>query len=66
MTSEAERTGVLVVRIWIESASGPLRARVTRTLDVEGGEETSQVAATAEQILRLVRDWIEAFLSAGG
>lgn len=62
MTSEAERTGVLIVRIWIESANGSLRARVTRTLDVEGGEETSQVAATAEQILSTVREWIAAFV----
>lgn len=63
MTSQAERTGVLVVRIWIEGASGSLRARVTRTLDVEGGEETSQVAASAEQILSTVREWIEAFVT---
>jgi hypothetical protein len=63
MTSDVERTGVLVVRIWTEGADGSLRARITRTLDTDGGDQTSQGAATVEQILATVREWIEAFLA---
>jgi hypothetical protein len=63
MTSDAERTGVLVVRVWTEGATGSLRARNTHTLDAEGDEPTSEVAARVDQILSIVREWIEAFLA---
>jgi hypothetical protein len=63
MTSDAERTGVLVVRIWTESARGPFRARITSTLDADGGAQTSQAAASVEQVLLAVGEWIKAFLA---
>jgi hypothetical protein len=63
MTSDADRTGVLVLRIWTESANRSLRARITSTLDVDGGAQESQAAASAEQILTAVRAWIEAFVA---
>ena len=63
MTSEAERTGVLVVRAWTETADRSVRARITSTLDVEGGAQNSQAAASAEEILTAVRKWIEDFVA---
>ena len=63
MTSDAERTGVLVVRVWIESPNESLRARITSTLDVNGDAQESHAAASTEQILTAVREWIEAFVA---
>jgi hypothetical protein len=62
----AERTGVLVVRVWIEvNGEARLRARITRTLDVSGHEEISTVVATPEEITASVADWLDAFLRDG-
>ena len=63
MTSEPERTGVLVVRVWTDGANRSLRARITSTLDVDGDAEVRQAAASAEQILTAVKEWIEAFVA---
>ena len=57
---------MLVVRIWTESATGSLRARITQTLDVDGREQTSEAVATGEQILSTVREWIDAFVNREG
>ncbi len=57
-----ERTGVLVVRAWIERGSG-LRARITSTLDVSRRENRSAEAArTPEEIQAAVGRWLDAFL----
>jgi hypothetical protein len=62
----AERTGVLVIRAWIElNGEARLRARITRMLDVEGREEVSSVAATRDEITSTVAEWLDAFLRAG-
>lgn len=56
-----ERTGVLVLRIWVEQGDGGLRARITTSDDVESPEHTSVVAATLDEILRVVREFVERF-----
>lgn len=59
-----DRVGVLLIRVWTESASSDgLRARITRTLDVEGGpsEERVTTASNAEEIYATVSDWLEEF-----
>jgi hypothetical protein len=58
-----QRTGVLVVRAWIEETLGeaPLRARITQTLDVESGAKVETTAASREEILRAVEEWLDAF-----
>lgn len=60
-----DRTGILIARIWIEGdrADG-LRARITRTLDSSGSEQTVATAATHDAILSTVSDWVDAFLAA--
>jgi hypothetical protein len=56
-----DRAAVMVVRIWVEGSDRSLRARLTQTLDLATREETSHVAATTEDIVALVREWIAAF-----
>lgn len=63
MTSDTDRTGVLVLRIWTESANRSLCARITSILDLDGGAQDSQAAASAEEILTAVRAWIDAFVA---
>ena len=59
-----ERTGVLIVRVWVEPACGDVRARITETLDVERGQESTRVAAGVDQILAAIRDWLDRFVAA--
>jgi hypothetical protein len=61
METEPNRTGVMVVRVWIEVESGGLRARLTGTHDIAHDEETTVTAATVDDIVAIVRDWVEAF-----
>jgi len=59
-----DRTGLLIVRLWIEpSAREGLRARITQTLDSEGAEQTMAAAGNPEDIYAAVRTWVEAFVS---
>lgn len=56
-----ERTGALVVRAWVEPGQegAGLRARITYTADVASQEaETVRVAASREEILGTVKDWL--------
>lgn len=59
----AERTGLLVIRAWIETnGETRLRARITRMVDVDAQEQISTVAATPEEITGTVVEWLETFL----
>ena len=47
--SPAERTGVVVMRVWIEPAADPasgLRIRITETPDIERGESVTVAVAS--------------------
>jgi hypothetical protein len=65
MASGLDRTGVMVVRVWIERSDGSLRARLTETLDLTTHEETSCAASSAEEIVEIVSRWVQAFAAAG-
>ena len=58
-----EKTGVLVIRAWIEPGVGEhaLRARITRTLDVAEQEAAESAAASEEEILAVVQEWLSSF-----
>ncbi len=56
----SERTGVIVVRVWVEDDDDP-RARITASLDVSSEEQTVAAAAGTEEIITVVRDWLERF-----
>ena len=55
-----ERAGVIVVRAWLES-DGRVRARVTATDLSMMQEKKSASAEGTDEILGLVRDWLERF-----
>lgn len=56
-----ERAGVIVVRAWLES-NGRVRARVTATDLSMREEESASAAEGTEEILALVRGWLERFV----
>jgi hypothetical protein len=62
-----ERTGVLVLRVWIEPGARDddgLRARITAEHDLGSGERVTKTAATVEATIAIVRDWVETFAAA--
>jgi hypothetical protein len=59
-----ERAGVIVVHAWLES-DGRVRARVTAT-DLLKREEAVSSAEGVEEILGLVRAWLEPFAQSSG
>lgn len=56
------RTGVLLVRIWLEDGSSALRARITGRSDLDRPEKTVVFASTPDEIGTLVTRWAEDFL----
>ena len=63
----SDRTGVLVVRLWIESnGADGFRARITRTLDSAGHDQSTSTAATPHDVCAVVRTWVDAFVAANG
>jgi hypothetical protein len=61
--SAGERTGVLVLRVWIEyDGGGGLRARITESSDILSYEQTTVVVGSIEDVLGVVRDWLDAFV----
>jgi len=63
--SRDERTGVLVLRVWVErDGDDGLRARITTESELGSGERTSVGAVTAEQIVGYVSGWLEDFVAA--
>lgn len=64
----SNRTGLLVVRVWIEDGSDSegLRARITQTVDLLAGEEHVFAEATPEGVYAAVRAWLESYLDLAG
>jgi hypothetical protein len=59
----ADRTGFLIVRLWIEgNRRDGLRARITQTLDSTGDEHEMTTVATPEGIYEVVQTWVEAIV----
>jgi hypothetical protein len=60
VTEPTERTGVLVVRAWIEGdASTGLRVRVTEAVDNAAPEYLVATAANVDDVCEGVRGWLE-------
>jgi hypothetical protein len=64
--AERERTGVVVIRLWIErqSAGDGLRARITLVRDLGDSDPESAVAADPEEVMAVVRRFVEEFAGA--
>jgi hypothetical protein len=61
--ASAERTGLLVIRVWIEpDGDDGFRARITRTLDVSARDETVTVAASPAEVTGVLVQWLEEFV----
>jgi hypothetical protein len=58
----SERTGVLIVRVWIEgNAATGLRARITRLTDISRQEQMVSTASSIDEIEAVVRSWLKTF-----
>jgi hypothetical protein len=58
----ASRSGVLVLRVWLESADETgLRARITAVSDPDSEEPTALTAAGRDAIVANVRSWLDEF-----
>lgn len=60
-TAPAERTGVLVIRAWVEGDPPGLRLRITYTDDIATRQEDSVVAASVDEAVEIARRWLETF-----
>jgi hypothetical protein len=64
LVTPAERTGVLVLRVWIESdADNGLRARITHERDLGSGERVSVVSGAVDEIVEIIWYWLQDFLA---
>jgi hypothetical protein len=62
MASAGERSGVLVVRAWIEGAPPQLKARITHTIDLDQREPETATVSSADQIQDEIRRWLDALV----
>ena len=56
-----ERTGVVILRVWIEAGTDEFRARMTAETALGSGERVTAVAASLDEILEFIRRWVEEF-----
>ena len=62
---ETGRTGVLVMRAWLEDSSDTgLRVRITQVFDISQRGEIVAIVGTRDEAEMAVRSWLDAF-SAG-
>jgi hypothetical protein len=67
MAKVTERSGVLIVRAWVEAGAMPgLRARITQSHDLTSTEQTVTTTSDIDDILSTVRGWLDALLSGQG
>jgi antitoxin component HigA of HigAB toxin-antitoxin module len=63
-TPSSDRTGILIVRLWLEgNARDGFRARITQTLDSAGPEQAMATAANPEDVYAVVKTWVETFVN---
>lgn len=62
---QAERTAVMVVRVWRETGAEPrdVRGRISMTANADEADSREAAVAGSEEILRLVRNWLTEFES---
>jgi hypothetical protein len=61
----AEKSGALIIRIWVEQ-DAPLRvlARISSTTDLDEERHSSTVASSTHEIEEAVRGWLNSFVEA--
>ena len=56
---ESHRTGLLIIRAWVEEGSSePLRIRLRMTSDVSVGFERTLTLLRPEEVCATVREWL--------
>jgi hypothetical protein len=65
--SEPDRTGVMLIRVWLEGGCGEpqLRIRIVSRRDLAGDADATASAATIEEALVYIRGWLERFSVSG-
>lgn len=59
------RTGLLIIRAWVEAGSAqPLRAQVRVTGDISGGIERTIALAHSDTVMELVDGWLQEIVGA--
>jgi hypothetical protein len=58
-----ERTGVLLIRVWMEGEPPALRARIIDRTDVTESVENVTFATTPDDINAAVGAWLDAFIA---
>jgi hypothetical protein len=58
------RTGLLIIRAWVEpGSSSPLRAQIRLTTDVSGDFERSMTVSEQDAVVAEVRAWLSEMLA---
>jgi hypothetical protein len=57
-----DRTGVIVIRVWLEAEGRQLRARLTSTTDARAEGETVAVAGSVAEACHYVEAWLRDFM----
>ena len=62
----SHRTGLLIIRAWLEPGSTePLRAQIRVTNDISGGIEQTVALAKSDTVMELVDEWLQGIVEAG-
>ena len=60
----SDRTGLFIIRAWLEEGSSePLRAQIRLSTDVSGGVERTLTLVQPEAVCAAVKEWLADFLS---
>lgn len=62
-TTDPNRTGLLMIRLWIETAETGFRARITQTLDSSRAEQAMSMASTPDEVYTVVQRWVQGFVN---
>lgn len=66
LQGDATRTGVLLIRVWCDSADETLRGRITSCLDIGRSRDEVTDTAGTTAIEEVVREWLDRFASGAG
>ncbi len=54
-----DRTGILIIRAWLEREStAPLRAHIRQTTDIAGGLRDGTTVTNEDAVATIVRTWL--------
>jgi hypothetical protein len=61
--TDPNRTGLLIVRLWIETAEEGFRARITQTLDSSKTNQAMSMASSPDEVYAVVQRWVQGFVN---